>query len=103
MAKRVNVMLADSTVRTIDRLSRRGQRSRFIERAVRHYLMTASPEALKERLKAAAVRDRDLDSEIARDWAAVDQEQWQELEKRRPPRKAGRNAGKSTSRRSIRP
>ena len=74
MTKRINVILAENTVRTIDRLSRPGQRSRFIERAVQHYVTTASPEALQERLKQAALRDQDLDVEIASDWFAVDQE-----------------------------
>src|SRR5665647_2511950 len=80
MAKRINVILPEATVRTIDRLSRPGQRSRFIDRAVQHYVTTASPEALQERLKQAALRDRDLDLEIASDWFAVDREQWQKLE-----------------------
>ena len=100
MAKRINVILGDDTVRTIDRLSRPGLRSRFIERAVEHYVTTASPEALQERLKQAALRDRDLDLEIASDWFAVDREQWQNLDKqeKRKPR-AGRKEVKSTSRR----
>ena len=71
MAKRINVILQEATVRTIDRLSRPGQRSRFIERAVHHYVATASPEALEERLRQAALRDHDLDREIASDWFAV--------------------------------
>ena len=68
MARRINVILPEATVRTIDRLSRPGQRSRFIERAVQRYVVTASPEALQERLKRAAIRDHDLDLEIASDW-----------------------------------
>jgi hypothetical protein len=103
MAKRINVILPEATVRTIDRLSRPGQRSRFIDRAVQHYVTTASPEALQERLKQAALRDRDLDQEIASDWFAVDQEQWQKLENqenRQAP--SGREGAKSTSRRSTR-
>ena len=103
MAKRINVILQEATVRTIDRLSRPGQRSRFIERAVHHYVTTASPEALEERLRQAALRDHDLDREIASDWFAVDQEQWQKLENqenRRAP--SGREEAKSTSRRSTR-
>src|SRR3954451_9599390 len=63
MAKRINVILPEATVKTIDRLSRPGQRSRFIQRAVQHYVATASPEALQERLKHAALRDHDLDLE----------------------------------------
>jgi len=103
MAKRINVILAEATLQTIDRLSRPGQRSRFIERAVQHYVTTASAEALQERLKQAAIRDRDLDLEIARDWFDVDREQWQKLENqesRQVP--AGRSEAKSTSRRSTR-
>jgi metal-responsive CopG/Arc/MetJ family transcriptional regulator len=75
MAKRINVILPEATIQTIDRLSRPGQRSRFIERAVQHYVTTASREALQERLKQAALRDSDLDLQIAADWFAVDQEQ----------------------------
>jgi CopG family transcriptional regulator/antitoxin EndoAI len=102
MAKRINVILPEATVKTIDRLARPGQRSRFIERAVQHYINTASQEALQERLKQAAIRDRDLDLEIANDWSAVDQEQWDRLEKQEQQQaKAGRNEAKSTSRRST--
>jgi hypothetical protein len=103
MARRINVILAETTVRTIDRLSRPGQRSRFIERAVQYYVVTASPEALQERLKQAAIRDHDLDLEIASDWFAVDQEQWQKLDKQEKPQAtAGQNEAKSASRRSTR-
>ncbi|MBZ5578278.1 MAG: hypothetical protein LAP40_17075 [Acidobacteriia bacterium] len=96
MGRRINVVLSDATVRTLDRLSRPGQPSRLIEHAVQHYLMTNSPRALGKRLKAAALRDRDLDLEIAGAWAAVHQEQWQRFEvptKRR--RGTGRNKAKS--------
>jgi len=105
MAKRINIMLPEDTLRTIDRLARPGQRSRFITRAVQHYVITASPEALQERLKQAAIRDQDLDLEIAKDWFAVDQEQWRQLDtqEKRQLRPTGRSGVKSTSRRSTRP
>jgi hypothetical protein len=103
MARRINVILPEATVRTIDRLSRPRQRSRFIDRAVQHYVATASPEALQERLKQAALRDHDLDLEIASDWFAVDQEQWHRLENQEEPQAAaGHEEAKSTSRRSTR-
>jgi hypothetical protein len=89
---------SQETVRTIDRMAPPGQRSRFIERAVQHYVATASPEALEERLKQAAIRDRDLDLEIANDWFAVDQEEWRRLDTQSTP--ATRKGAKSTSRRS---
>jgi len=99
--KRINIILPEATLRSIDRLSRPGQRSRFIERAVEHYIATASPQALEERLKYAALRDHDLDLEIAADWYSADREQWQKFDE--PENRAtGRNEAKSTSRRSIR-
>jgi len=104
MAKRINVILPEATIRTIDRMTRPGQRSHFIQRAVQHYVATAGPEAMQERLKQAALRDRDLDLEIANDWFAVDQEQWHRLDnEEKAPRPVGRNAAKSTLRRSTRP
>ena len=103
MAKRINVILPEATIRTIDRLTQPGQRSRFIERAVEHYVNTAGPEALQERLKQAALRDRDLDLEISSDWFAVDGEQWQKLENQKSPQiRPGRKGVKSTSRPSAR-
>jgi hypothetical protein len=38
--------------------------------------------ALRARLERAAVRDRDLDREIATDWLAADRETWQGLDRR---------------------
>src|ERR1022692_5293669 len=104
MANRTNGILPEATVRPLDRLARPGQRRRFIDRAVQHYVTTASPEGLQERLRQAALRDRDLDLEIASDWFAVDQEQWQKLENQESRcAPSGREEAKSTSRRSTRP
>lgn len=102
MARRINVILPDATVKTIDRLARPGQRSRFIERAVQHYVSTATLEVLQERLREAALRDRDLDLEIAADWAVVDQEPWQELDAPKRRDKARQSGAKSISRPSTR-
>jgi hypothetical protein len=102
MAIRINVILPDATVHALNRVARPGQRSRFIQRSVEHYIATAGPEALRARLKQAAIRDRDLDQEIAKDWFAVDQEQWQQLDHpEKPPRVRGPKEAKSTSRSST--
>ena len=102
MTRRINVVLPEATLQAIDRLARPGQRSRFIEHAVEHYVATASPAALQERLERAAIRDCDIDLEISRDWFAVDQEQWRKLGKRERRHSAGgRSAAKSSLRRST--
>jgi hypothetical protein len=103
MTKRINVILPEATIRTIDRIAKPGERSLFIKRAVEHYVATQSAEAVRKRLEVTAIRDRDLDRGIANDWFAVDQESWRQLDKNDRPRKpATQSAEKSTSRRSIR-
>src|SRR6266849_6804853 len=98
MAKRINVVLQDETVRAVNRAAKPGERSRFINRAVQYYAATHSPAALRERLKQAALRDRDLAEEIARDWRAVDREAWQTLSRgERRVKRSTRGAEKSTS------
>ena len=101
MSKRINIVLPETTVQTIDRMAKPGQRSRFINQAVQHFVANRSTEALRAQLERTAVRDRDLEREVAADWFTVDQESWQQLNE--PNRKpATRGEAKSTSRRSIR-
>jgi CopG family transcriptional regulator/antitoxin EndoAI len=101
MGKRLNIVLPETTIRTIDRIVKPGERSRFINQAVQHYVANRSLDVLRARLESAALRDQDIDREVAADWLAVDQQQWQQPDnsKRKP---AIRAAGKSTSRRSTR-
>ncbi len=79
MTKRIKRRFDRGKGRIIDSTVKPRERTHFIQRAVLHYVTTASPGALQEQLKQAALRDRDLDLEIANDWFAVDQEQWQRL------------------------
>src|SRR5712691_3101759 len=98
MAKRINIILEDETEQTLRRAAKPGERSRFINRAVQYYAATHSPAALRERLKQAALRDRDLAQEIARDWRAVDREAWQSLSRgERRVKRSTPGAEKSTS------
>ncbi len=89
MNKRLNIMLPDATLKVLDRLAPKGDRSRFISQAVL-------------RLKQGALAHAQLDLEIAEEWFPVEQESWQRLEQEEQARKRSRSAGKSTSRRSTR-
>jgi CopG family transcriptional regulator / antitoxin EndoAI len=102
MAKRINVMLPDDTIRTLHRLAKPGERSRLIDKAVQHYASTQSREALRARLMQAYERDTDLAQETSDDWSAVDDEAWHHLEDQEKAARPSRSAAKSTSRRSIR-
>ena len=64
MGKRINIVLPETTIRTIDGMAKPGQRSRFIDEAVQYFVANRSAEALRAQLERAAIRDRDLDREV---------------------------------------
>jgi hypothetical protein len=86
----------------LDRVTRKGNRSRLISQAVLHYVKARGAENLKERLKQGALANAKLDLEIAGEWFPVEQETWQRLEQEERITKATRGAEKSTSRRLTR-
>ena len=58
---------------------------------------------LAAQLERTAVRDRDLDRQVAEEWSAADQEIWQRLDESEKHRKrASRSVGRSSSQRSTR-
>jgi hypothetical protein len=100
VSKRINIVLPAGTIRAIDRMVKPGGRSRFIDQAVRHFVTHNNTETLRTQLERAAVRDRDLDQEVAADWFAVDARRELDIAKtgRQP---AGCGGERSTSRRLI--
>ena len=77
MHKRINVTLPEETIRLIDRVSQKGDRSRFIDQAVKHYLETVGRANLKRRLKEGAERNAERDLRLTRDWFFLEEEAWQ--------------------------
>ena len=65
MSKRVNIILPDTTLKVLDRVAGKGDRSRFISEAVLHYVRTRGAANLRERLKQGALANAKLDLEIA--------------------------------------
>jgi CopG family transcriptional regulator/antitoxin EndoAI len=103
MSKRINIILPDSTLAVLDRLAPRGNRSRFIDRAVLRLVKTEGTANLRERLKAGSLANAKLNLKLAEEWFPVEQEAWQRLEREgQAVPKATRSAGKFTSQRSTR-
>ena len=102
MSKRVNIILPDATLKLLDRVAAKGDRSRFISQAVLHYVKTHGAANLRERLKQGALANARLDLEITEDWFPVEQEAWQRLDREERTAKTSRGAAKSSSRRSTR-
>ena len=81
MHRRLNVTLPVDTVRLIDRVARRGSRSRLIDRAVRRYVQDLGRTNLKKKLRAGAVERAERDLQIAQEWFELDEPLWQKRPK----------------------
>lgn len=77
MSKRINVMLPNETLAVLDRVTTRGGRSRFISRAVLHYVQSHGRQNLRERLKAGYQANAQENLEIALEWYPLEEEAWQ--------------------------
>ena len=78
MHRRVNITLPDETLELIDRVSRKSNRSRFIDQAVRHYVASQGRENLRKQLEEGAVRRADRDLRLAEEWFPLEEEAWQQ-------------------------
>ena len=65
MSKRINIILPDQTVAVLDRVTTKGNRSRFIDRAVRQLVETEGKANLRARLKEEAIENAQRDLHIA--------------------------------------
>jgi metal-responsive CopG/Arc/MetJ family transcriptional regulator len=84
MSKRINLMLPDETLAVLERVTRRGGRSRFVSRAVLHYVQSHGKQNLRERLKAGYQAHAQENLQMALEWFPLEEEAWQ---KTKPPGK----------------
>ena len=74
--KRVNITLSDGTLRLLDRVAPKGDRSQLIDEAVRVFLSRKSKASLRELLKEGARVRASRDLEMSHDWLLVENEVW---------------------------
>ena len=84
MSRRINIILPEGTLAVLDRVASRGSRSRFISRAVLHYVRAQSRKNLRERLKQEALANGQRDLDIAAQWFPLEEEAWQKTLGKRP-------------------
>ena len=77
MTKRINVVLPVETIKVLDRVAPKGSRSRFISRAVLHYVETQGKKSLREQLKAGYLANAGENLKIAAEWFPLEEEAWQ--------------------------
>jgi CopG family transcriptional regulator / antitoxin EndoAI len=74
MYKRINITLPESTVRLIERVAGRGDRSRLVDEALKQYLRGATRKSLKKRIKEGSVRRFERDRALAQERLPIDEE-----------------------------
>ncbi len=77
MHRRINITLPEETVKLMDRISRKGDRSRLINEAVQRYVREVGRARLREQLKSGYLLGAERDRHLVEDWFFVDEEAWQ--------------------------
>jgi CopG family transcriptional regulator/antitoxin EndoAI len=62
MSKRINIVLPEETVRVLDRVAPKGNRSRLISDAIMYYVRAKAKNNLAERLKQGYLANAQRDS-----------------------------------------
>ncbi len=75
--KRLNITLPESTVALLETVANKGQRSIFIDVAIKSYVKQIRQENLRESLKAGAIARSQRDLSISEEWFEVEEELWQ--------------------------
>ncbi|MBD2771797.1 hypothetical protein [Iningainema tapete] len=81
MHRRLNITLPDETIQLIDRVTQKGDRSRFINEAVQYYIAQKALADLREQLKEGAIRRAERDLALAEEWFDLEEEACQKNEK----------------------
>jgi CopG family transcriptional regulator / antitoxin EndoAI len=94
MSKRINILLPEKTVAVLDRVTTKGDRSRFIDRAVLHYIEPRGKQSLREKLKEGYQANAERDLAIAAEWFPLEEEAWETFEKtaRKPAQKTAQRS-----------
>ena len=81
MYKRINITLPESTVRLMERVANKGERSRLVDEALKQYLRGATRKSLKKRIKEGALR-RFETGRWREEWFLIDEEVWPKDQRR---------------------
>jgi CopG family transcriptional regulator / antitoxin EndoAI len=76
--RRINISLPEETLRLLDRVADKGDRSRLIDEAVRYYIDDKGRRELKKRLKEGAIRRAPRDLQLTEEWFPLEEEAWNE-------------------------
>jgi CopG family transcriptional regulator/antitoxin EndoAI len=81
MHRRINVTLPNETIQLIDQIVPKGDRSSFINEAVRYYIAQNSKTKLRKQLEEGAISRASRDINLAEAWFDLEEEAWLRNEK----------------------
>ena len=82
MYKRINITLPESSVRLMESVAGKGDRSRLVDEALKQYLRWVTRKGLKKRIKEGSVRRFERDRALAKEWFLLDDEVWPKVQRR---------------------
>lgn len=72
--KRLNITLPETTVTMLERVTDKGERSNFIDTAIKTYIRQTRQNDLKELLKEGAVARSKRDLDVVDEWFGIEEE-----------------------------
>jgi len=87
MYERVNITLPRETLGLLDRVITRGNRSRFINDAIRARIASIGRAGLRKKLTEGYAARAARDLQLVEEWFHVDEEAWEHAEARRQQRR----------------
>jgi len=87
MYERVNITLPRETLGLLDRVINKGNRSRFINDAIRARIASIGRAGLRKKLTEGYAARAGRDLQLVEEWFHVDEEAWEHAEVRRQQRR----------------
>jgi CopG family transcriptional regulator/antitoxin EndoAI len=82
MYKRINITLPESTVRLMESVAGKGDRSLLVDEALKQYIRGVTRKSLRKRIKEGSVRRFERDRALAEEWFLIDEEIWPKDQRR---------------------
>ena len=76
--RRINITWPEQTIRLIERVAKKGDRSFLISKAVHRYVASVGKARIRRLLKEGALRHAERDLKLAEDWSSLDETPWRE-------------------------
>ena len=75
--RRINISLPEETYQLLGHASKKGDRSKLINQAIKHYVGSLGRAKLRSASRKGAIRRAKTDLQISKDWFHLEEEAWQ--------------------------